>query len=120
MGLDMYAYASTQTDAESFIEDKPYTTRIHYWRKHSDLHGWMADLYNRRGGTKEFNCVAVELTADDLTELEIAVTRNFLPPTIGFFFGQSDGSETEDDLAFIAKAREALDKGLHVFYSSWW
>lgn len=120
MGLDMYAYASTQTDAESFDARRTGTEEIHYWRKHPDLHGWMEDLYYQRGGTKEFNCVAVELTADDLTELEIAVTRNFLPPTIGFFFGQSDGSEAEDDLDFIAKARAALQKGLRVFYSSWW
>ena len=34
--------------------------------------------------------------------------------------GVSDGSETENDLAFIAKARDALADGLTVFYSSWW
>jgi hypothetical protein len=43
-----------------------------------------------------------------------------LPPTEGFFFGESDGSETEDDLAFIAKARKALADGLTVFYYAWW
>ena len=36
------------------------------------------------------------------------------------FFGASDGSETGDDLAFVAKAREALGAGMTVFYSSWW
>lgn len=43
-----------------------------------------------------------------------------LPRTTGFFFGTSDGSERADDLAFIARAREALAQGYTVFYYSWW
>jgi hypothetical protein len=43
-----------------------------------------------------------------------------LPHTEGFFFGESNGSKTEDDLAVIAKAREALGAGLTVIYHSWW
>jgi len=38
----------------------------------------------------------------------------------GFFFGSSDGTELEDDLKFIAKAREALAQNQFVLYSSWW
>ena len=40
--------------------------------------------------------------------------------TCGFFFGESDGNEREDDLAFIAKARSAFEQGLSVYYTSWW
>jgi hypothetical protein len=40
--------------------------------------------------------------------------------TDGFFFGKSNGSEQEDDLAFVAKARKAIAAGQTVFYSSWW
>jgi hypothetical protein len=37
MGLDMYAYAATKSNAD-------YETGQHeiaYWRKHPNLHGWM-------------------------------------------------------------------------------
>ena len=43
-----------------------------------------------------------------------------LPDTAGFFFGASDGSEIDDDLAFVNKAREALAADLAVCYTSWW
>jgi hypothetical protein len=40
---------------------------------------------------------------------------------MGFFFGDnSDEDYRENDLEFIRKAREALDAGLIVEYSSWW
>jgi hypothetical protein len=52
--------------------------------------------------------------------LETDVRSGKLPYTTGFFFGESDGSEMQDDLAFVAKAREALSAGLAVFYHSWW
>jgi hypothetical protein len=43
-----------------------------------------------------------------------------VPPTQGFFFGESHGSEVTDDLAFVGKARAAIQSGLTVIYSSWW
>ncbi len=43
-----------------------------------------------------------------------------LPHTEGFFFGISTGAEKDDDLAFIAKAREALAEGDSLFYDSSW
>jgi hypothetical protein len=48
------------------------------------------------------------------------VRNRYLPSTIGFFFGESDGSETEVDLEFIGKARDALMEGATVLYDSWW
>ena len=96
-------------------------SEIHYWRKHPNLHGWMEELYYEKGGTRAvFNCVPVVLTAQDLERLEADVNAGSLPDTTGFFFGESDGSETEDDLAFIAKARKAQADGLTVFYYAWW
>jgi hypothetical protein len=62
----------------------------------------------------------VALTAGDLDWLEADVKAGKLPYTDGFFFGESDGNETDDDLALIAKAREALAAGLTAFYDSWW
>ena len=100
------------------VED---ASELHVWRKHPNLHGWMQDLYYDKGGSAEcFNCVPVVLTAEDLDRLEAAIRTRELPHTIGFFFGETDGTEMDDDLAFIAKAREAIAAGLTVYYDSWW
>ena len=122
MGLDMYAYITpTQLAAEVDFADPPDVQRIHYWRKHPDLHGWMQQLYFKKGGAADsFNCVNLALSAHDLDKLESDIRNRCLPDTSGFFFGDSDGSETEDDLAFIASARAALARGFALYYSSWW
>lgn len=121
MGLDMYACILHEAPEKPVDFEAEAVGEIHYWRKHPNLHGWMEALYREKGGTDpQFNCVNLQLTADDLDRLEHAVRSGNLPQTTGFFFGVSDGSETEDDLAFIAKAREAIAEGLTVFYSSWW
>lgn len=121
MGLDMYA-CTTRTKPTSPVDfDAADTAEFHYWRKHPDLHGWMEDLYRRKGGRAEsFNCVAVALTAADLHRLEADLIAGKLPETSGFFFGGSDGTERENDLAFVRKARQFLAEGLTVFYTSWW
>lgn len=80
----------------------------------------MERLYRAKGGIKEFNCTTVQLTPDDIDALEGAIQGGKLPETCGFFFGQSDGSEYEGDLEFIAKARAAFAKGLCVYYHAWW
>ena len=67
----------------------------------------MEKLYYEKGGSSDcFNCAPVVLTSEDLDRLEAAVKGGNLPHTTGFFFGVSEGREAED-LAFIAKAREA-------------
>ena len=121
MGLDMFAYKTKEPlPAEVDFEVKD-AEEIHYWRKHPNLHGWMEQLYRLKGGEEaSFNVVNLELTSDDLDQLEQTIIRKTLPFTAGFFFGESDGSEVEDDLAFIAEARAALEAGYSVFYSSWW
>ena len=121
MGLDMYACTMTVMPSTAVDFEAEDETQLHYWRKHPNLHGWMHRLYRHKGGTdSEFNCVNLQLTEADLKALETAILANALPLTSGFFFGQSDGSEAADDLAFIAKARAALAEGLCVFYTSWW
>ncbi len=120
MGLDMYAYTTTdKLDRLVDFKVKNYT-EIHYWRKHPNLHGWMEDLYYAKGGAKEFNCVPVALTLEDIDHLEAAIVHHELPATHGFFFGESRGDEYDDDLDFTAKARKAIEDGHTVFYDSWW
>ncbi len=121
MGLDMYAMI-TKEELDAEVDFKvTECTEIHRWRKHPDLHGWMEELYFEKGRTAHcFNCVFVVLTADDLFRLEEAIHEGTLPNTRGFFFGNSDGSERDDDMFFIRKAREAIADGYTVYYNSWW
>lgn len=121
MGLDMYAYTLESALEKPVDFDADGAADLHYWRKHPNLHGWMERLYIVKGGTNpDFNCVNVQLTREDLDALEADIRSGNLPPTSGFFFGASDGTEHHDDLRFVANAREALTAGLTVFYTSWW
>jgi hypothetical protein len=144
MGLDMYAYVAANQGQmnehyENYDYDKDTSTvtkprEIAYWRKHPNLHGWMEHLWHKKrnaegkpvveddgdiGGT--FNGVELELTHEDLDELERAVIHKQLPATSGFFFGNpSDEHYYESDLSFIKNARAELFFGLKVFYNSSW
>ena len=120
MGLDQYAYDSENGEHNDDSRD------ICYWRKHNRLQGWMENKYIDDGGTKEFNCVAVELTLEDIEQLEVVINNKMLPETGGFFFGSDSYSDYEnkqygykdDDVKFIDLAREELNKGNKIYYNS--
>ena len=141
MGLDQYAYVAAKAGQQTEFYDtavydeniKAYTNpnvpkprEIAYWRKHPNLQGWMDQLWRRRGCESDvpgdsFNGVELELTWEDIDELERAVTHGQLPETSGFFFGDdSDEHYREQDLEFIRNARAELFMGLKVFYNSSW
>ncbi len=124
MGLDMYAFstkAKPKTEVD-FSTTNFQPEEVHYWRKHPNLHGWMHELYLSKGGDKhtDFNGDCVVLTESDLDELEDDIKDGSLPDTSGFFFGQTNGDEVQDDLDFVSKAREAIKEGKIVYYTSWW
>lgn len=112
MGLDQYAFARSGE----------FQHQICYWRKHPNLQGWMEQLYRQKGGKEEFNSnVGVELTLEDLDSLEAAVLGKNLPITIGFFYGgNSDEEYKETDLAFIKEARDNIEDGSKIIYTSSW
>ena len=121
MGLDMYAFTTTADIADVDFANPKDSAELFYWRKHPDLHGWMEALYRSKGGTDDdFNISTVRLEVADLDVLEAAVNAEKLPLTAGFFFGESQPEDKQDDLDFIAKARAALASGRKVFYTSWW
>ena len=126
MGLDQYAFATKATFAQAVdFEEREIMQEgmeeLHYWRKHPNLHGWMEALYHRKGGCDpEFNSSPLALTAADLERLEADIKANRLPETEGFFFGNTDGSESDDDLEFVASARAAITAGKTVFYIASW
>ncbi len=139
MGLDMYAYSIDKNGEEEQLAD---------WRKHNRLHGWMEELWEDKGKPYEgdlddvegsfgsqFNCIPLELTFEDLKELQDVVNRKVMPETGGFFFGadsfdweDDDGNKPkegdyfykETDLQFIRDACKAIRDGKKVYYNSWW
>ena len=119
MGLDQYAFIRRDNVEER--ED------VFYWRKHNRLQGWMEKLYRSKGGRKEFNMIDVELSLEDIDQLEAAILNKDLPETGGFFFGNDSYSDYEgeygykdDDIKFIELAKEELNKGNKIFYNCWW
>ena len=150
MGLDMYAYVATREGQQreyydgaewdeitkNFVNTKTNKPReIAYWRKHPNLHGWMEQLWRDKkylvqptnasapvqSDSDTFNGIEIELTAEDLDELERAVVHKKLPSTRGFFFGEkADQFYHDKDLAFIKAARIEMFMGLKVFYNSSW
>jgi len=141
MGLDMYAYVAAKAGQQAeFYEGSEWDPDhkehrnpnvnkprdIAYWRKHPNLHGWMAQLWLKREGNAlreadNFNGIEMELTAEDLDDLELAVKKRRLPGTSGFFFGSdADKHYYNDDLKFIQEARAEMFLGLKVFYNSSW
>ena len=138
MGLDMYAYVAGrkgQQDEFNQTAELDATTNefvsktvtkpveLAYWRKHPSLHGWMDQLWQRKNpeDMSTFNGVELELTWEDIDELEQAVRHGQLPFTEGFFFGKpADNAYYEEDLKFCLNAKAELFLGLKVFYNSSW
>ena len=126
MGLDMYAFstkAKPKTEVDFETKNFEPQDEVAYWRKHPNLHGWMQNLYDMKGGTSsDFNGDCVVLDSEDLDNLEVDIREGNLPDTSGFFFGESanNDEENENDLLFVTKAREAISEGKTVYYTSWW
>ncbi len=127
MGLDMYVFTTSRSSITGNVDfdidkiHRGFMVQCHYWRKHPDLHGWMQQLYFKKGGKDpEFNWAGVSLDRADLDVLKEVIKTDCLPKTTGFFFGESDGSEKWGDLAFIMKARLVLTCGGGLFYVASW
>ena len=79
------------------------------------------DKEDKGGDTNsDFNGDRVVLNNDDLNTLEEDIKKGNLPKTAGFFFGESDGNESVDDLVFVENAKQAIKEGYTVYYTSWW
>ena len=133
MGLDMFAYAGVISNQDDFFyndkeQDKVNepTREIAYWRKHPNLHGWMEQLWIEKtqpdpNADPTFNGVELELTWEDLEQLEQDIIHARLPGTSGFFFGTpADDHYRAQDLEFVRNARAEIFMGLRVFYNSSW
>jgi hypothetical protein len=136
MGLDMYAYTcdadsvgDKQVDIKIYNEDGSHAVtnlnrEFAYWRKFNHLHGWMNQLYDRKGGgSTSFNCDTVRLMPEDIDVLESLANLKALPPVQGFFFGGGEPFNDDDKesvLEFVTNSRVAFKEGKAVIYDSWW
>ena len=128
MGLDQYAYVAQK---ENDHTTNSTSQELAYWRKHPNLHGWMEKVWIRKGrpgidpraadADFMFNGVELELTFEDICELERDIETDMLPNTTGFFFGApSDEYYKAQDLEFVYEAKSRLFLGQKVFYNSSW
>lgn len=130
MGLDQYAYVRAQLtdreeDGHTFTEfggEREFT-----WRKHSRLQEFMLSLWTEKGNAETFNCQPLELTEEDLLQLQRAIDNGFVDFVCdgGFFWGHQFQKEAVDesreyDLEFVTEALEAVRAGERVIYSCWW
>lgn len=155
MGLDMYVFTTSKDVMDrDFLRSsddanfKKLDDSFFYWRKFYELDNWMKDLFYSKGGTKEFNCVAVRLTRKDIDKLvydsNINVLSNLIEDVsienidnekvVKFLqkdFWSSDIkylhglnlplNEIKDLLLFIRRSRNALkDEDVCLYYTNWW
>lgn len=129
------AEEAAKFDIGKFVEENPTIhlpyecgEELCYWRKHPDLHGWMRDLFYKKGGESEngFNGDCVFLTKEDVLNLKSDIENQKLPETAGFFFGASYKAEEDrayrdaDDMKCIRDMLNALEDGDLIYYSSSW
>jgi hypothetical protein len=123
MGLDMYLtgerYFHSRAGTKHELVEERY--RLGYWRKHPNLHGYLVETF----ADGKDDCREVSLFKDDLLQILTAIEAEELPHTEGFFFGYSDGSEKEEDIAIFTDALawlETADKDAwrSVIYQASW
>ena len=133
MGLDqqLFAYSGRNRKEVDFtFKDDSSVDEIQYWRKHPNLEQWMSELYFSKGGKgmggmngpDTFNCCRLELTIEDLNQLEEDVLAGNLPQGGGFFWGSdSDEHYKVETLDAIRAAKWSIEtEGKRIFYTSWW
>lgn len=96
------------------------SVELGYWRKHPNLHGYIVRTF---AGADD--CRPIPLDAAGIRRILAAVEAGGLPPTQGFYFGRSDGTETAGDLAVFREALqwlETVDPVAHreVYYQASW
>ena len=115
-------------ECEDILSDLGDSEEIAYWRKHSDLNGYMENLYYENGGDKEFNCVPLYLTKEDIEMIIEEHERHLdkdddfeIPESRGFFWGETTEEDWVESLEDFKKILKETDwENSTVFYSCWW
>ena len=123
MGLDSYAKEMPKSwviDDFNYKQDRFHEPHeIAYWRKHWDLHNFFLERYTAKGGTKEFNCVAVRIEENDLNLLEKFVTASTLQEAFDHPWSSTE-EVMRDYTTFIKRARDVLAEDNALYFYSWY
>lgn len=123
MGLDMYLTGKrvihNRRDAKHELIEERF--QLGYWRKHPNLHGYIVESF----AAGEDDCRKIVLSIEDILQILTAVKEERLPYTDGFFFGESDGTEKEQDIAIFTDALRWLlesdeDAWRSIVYQASW
>lgn len=148
MGLDMNLYKTKKTDTFTFYNnyylDKCDMEELYYWRKHSDLHGLMEEIYlsklddiifdveeyeeeNNVSITwkddlyDDFNCIPLILEKEDVIDIIERHKNNEIPEARGFFWGESEKSDFDESLKEFEDVLKNTDWDNEMcIYNSWW
>lgn len=82
-----------------------------YWRKHPDLHGFIVTEF--ADGIDD--CRRIHLDPEQIKRIILALQRNELPHTEGFFFGASENDDEQ-----IREGVEIFSKALVWLLSDEW
>ena len=131
MGLDMNLcgeknYPFDSEESQDGFKVMRTTLDLGYWRKHSDLHGYIVNTF----ADGEDKCQRIYLDKNDIDKIINAIHIGDLPVTTGFFFGASarEGDYYEEqkrsDLEiFIAARNWLVDEGenyKYIYYQASW
>lgn len=127
---DLYLLACEKIDARERYEGDLIATRkiindmedIFYFRKHSDLHGYIAENYSDQADGED-NCSVLLLEREDIiaiSELAQEALSDGVEQYSGFFWGESDDSDWERTLAMCEEIIEQLKDDEVVYYSAWY
>lgn len=130
MGLDMYFFTmpgdADEKSVKNFIDDDSTELNdFYYFRKHPDLHGWLRDKWVETHMNSKWDAFnfgeALQITRDLLDELEAYARKGECFHYSGFFWGESTPEKWEHTLQeFLPLAREKLEAGESVWYTSSW
>ncbi len=122
MGLDMFFFrqpvSAPAPGSEGFNDES--LVEIQYFRKHSDLHGFLEEIWVRAHPEEEFNCVFMPITEEVLKDIQYLVDAPDKQKYEGFFWGESMEEQWEKTKELLPKIARAIGAGDRVFYYSWW
>lgn len=118
MGLDMYFLRTPKGERPNDSHQE-----IKYFRKHSDLHGWLEQEWRKENPDekdRDFNCIYMKITPAILQRLKDYLTQPDKTRYKGFFWGESEESDWQETRALTEEIEEILNSGDQVYYYSWW
>jgi len=115
MNLNMCAYSVDHLE-NGFISE----VKFFNWNSYHNLHYWMENLYRFKGGKeKEFNQIPIELSKNDILNLEKTIEHKMLgTPWVNMSNDSYDEQTIKNDLKFTKCAMEYILNNKKIYYKS--